>query len=99
MSVLIKGMEIPETCDECRFKEGEFDTECYGRGIVCAVDGSSHEPRYKSNCKLVEIPTPHGRLIDADALCDDLTAFYQGEVAARSLIYRQPTIIDAEGEG
>ena len=49
MSVMIKGMEMPETCDECRFKEGEFDTECYGRGIVCAVDGGSHEPRYKSN--------------------------------------------------
>ena len=95
MSVMIKGMEMPETCDECRFKEGEFDTECYGRGIVCAVDGGSHEPRYKSNCKLVEIPTPHGRLIDADALLE-ANAYRTGKGILA--INAAPTVIEAEGK-
>ena len=99
MSVLIKGMKMPETCDECRFKEGEFDTECYGRGIVCAVDGSSHEPRYKGDCKLVEIPTPHGRLIDRDALIAAYDAQHEGVAGrARKLMEEAPTIIEAEGE-
>lgn len=31
------------------------------------------------------------RLIDADVLKEDLTAFYQNEVTARQLIDRQPT--------
>ena len=33
------------------------------------------------------------RLIDADVLKEDLTAFYQNEVTARQLIDRQPTAL------
>jgi hypothetical protein len=52
-------------------------------------------------CPLVEIPTPHGRLIDADAL---KTAFPTSEnatnikvSAVRRAINRMSTIIEAEG--
>ena len=36
------------------------------------------------------------RLIDADALKQDLSRFYSGEVTARNLIDEQPTIIMQE---
>lgn len=74
MSVLIKGMEMPHNCYECRL---EYDC------MMCAVTGTSFiwagefrttrknfNPKTDrlSDCPLVEIPTPHGQLIDADPL-------------------------------
>jgi len=73
MSILIKGMEMPKSCDECRF----FDWH-KGMGNFCNIDESI---KYKAHfgkdfevmmekigdCPLIEVP-PHGRLIDADAL-------------------------------
>ena len=46
-------------------------------------------------CPLVEIPTPHGRLIDADAIQD-----YNVETFGQRLLIidTAPTVIEAEGE-
>ena len=72
MSVLIKGMEMPKSCEKCPCKTAD----AFG-GLGCQATG--YIPLRKANqdrpdwCPLVEIP-PHGRLIDADALeaqCDD----------------------------
>ena len=64
MSVLIKDMEMPDNCEECR-----FDTEC---GFCSAMPdnfcGDTDGFTKPDWCPLVEVPTPHGRLIDADAL-------------------------------
>lgn len=61
MSVLIKGMEMPKSCNECRFS---VDGWCY----VCKPQSEEERKRITTNyCPLVEIP-PHGRLIDADTL-------------------------------
>ena len=60
MSVLIKGMEMPDKCRHCRFSS-DFD---------CAVTGHfipTHSIR-QLDCPLVEVPTPHGDLIDRDKL-------------------------------
>lgn len=50
------------------------------------------------DCPLVEIPTPHGRLIDADKLANE--TFY-GATSAPYITYRKfvnaPTVIEAEG--
>ena len=55
MSVLIKGMEMPESCKKCGVTScGLYDAETWG--IYRHPD-----------CPLVEVPIPHGRLIDADA--------------------------------
>ena len=56
MSVLVRGMNMPKTCNECRFAY---------RGACIANIG--REVKVDQICPLVEIPTPHGRLIDADA--------------------------------
>lgn len=39
------------------------------------------------------------RLIDADALKEDLTRFYDGEVTARQLIDEQPTVEPEQKKG
>ncbi len=52
MSVILKGMEMPERCGSCFLRVGGCKQRIY------------MEQRPK-DCPLVEIPTPHGRLIDA----------------------------------
>ena len=66
MSILIKDMEMPKTCWEC----GGCD-DCHESLTFCAlipngkdlegVDINKDKPDW---CPLVEIPTPHGDLID-----------------------------------
>lgn len=57
MSILIKGLEIPQGCYDC---EGQLcGTFCeYAREYI------THKKDRHPNCPLVEIPTPHGRLIE-----------------------------------
>ena len=60
MSILIKGMGMPRDCGECRFG---YDGKCFAVSPIHRFFvGDTFE------CPLVEVPTPHGRLIDADAL-------------------------------
>lgn len=77
MSVFIKGMEMPESCVLCRL-------ECLYR-----IHNSTSRSEY---CPLVEIKTPHGRLIDADD-------YFNKEYGdARAFIDNAPTVIEAEVE-
>ena len=77
MSVLIKGMEMPKHAGVNEDKDTVY------RCIVIAHPDNSAElvidTEFASpydnghnvkRCPLVEIPTPHGRLIDADALME-----------------------------
>ena len=89
MSVLIKGSIMPLMCEECPCYDCD-DNSCKatGRGVI--------EYRYDGrpdNCPLVEIPTPHGRLIDADELLRQPmnTANYP-----KNYVHVAPTIIEAE---
>ena len=74
MSVLIKGMEMAHSCVGCRFCEhgsiNEWDLYC---GINNKHIGNWDDKHINNgwrhpDCPLVEVPTPHGRLIDADEL-------------------------------
>jgi len=72
MSVLIKGMKMPEKCGSCDLFHVESPMHCTvvkGHKTVGAPYGM---PR-PDWCPLVEIPEPHGDLIDRDALVKDLT--------------------------
>ena len=66
MSVYIKGMEMPKSCESCPCKTAD----AFG-GLVCQATG--YIPLRKVNqdrpdaCPLVPVPE-HGRLIDADAI-------------------------------
>ena len=94
MSVLIKGMKMPEYCDHCPF-------DIWG---TCAVDSDiicTFPPVTRASaCPLVEVP-PHGRLIDADALFDKVFDYYgeDSETAENwmmQFILRAPTVIPAD---
>lgn len=108
MSILIKGMNIPENCLMCPF-HGFGDYK--GESIVCALTGRSEgQLSNVLGCPLVEVPTPHGRLIDADALhkatyhrafeTDGDTKWQSGcwvrYRAIEQVQDSQPTIIEAE---
>ena len=81
---------MPDTCTEC-FKHNKCDG--YHIEILKNEDGD-YIPQYIAhNCPLVEVKTPHGRLIDADKI-------YHGweMVVYDSDFEKAPTVIEAEVE-
>lgn len=102
MSVLIKGIKMPKNCTICRFCAPEADPE---NGEMCMATGKYVPPcstERLEECPLVEIPTPHGRLIDEKQIpYIDLNAdMPQSKVRVwttfKDKIDRLPTIIEAE---
>ena len=94
--ILIKGMGMPQKCGQCKLFHAEYPMYCTavkGYRTVGAPYGMSR-PDW---CPLVEIPTPHGRLIDADELANK--TFYS-LTGAPYITYRTfcnaPTVIEAE---
>ena len=80
MSVLVKGMEMPKTCAYCRFiyadpnieYEQPDGTKMVGGCCCCFTGNVIWNTKRDDDCPLGDVPTPHGRLIDADALIEDL---------------------------
>ena len=104
MSVLIKGMEMPKNCWLCPLsvlytkpREMLFCRITKEEVLRNKVDG---------NCPIVEVPTPHGKLIDAEALKEiefcglqaDKKIIYQmgWNDAIEAIAKNAPTIIQAE---
>lgn len=103
MSVLIKGMEMPKDCRDCpmeMFYINCGDTRCRATNKLLAEEYRiipfSGRPDW---CPLVEVPTPHGRLIDADKLLEDVrknSVSYSADDFAHEWVDVQPTVIEAE---
>ena len=92
MSILIKGMEMPEKCGSCDLFHVESPMHCTvvkGHKTVGAPYGM---PR-PDWCPLVEIPE-HGRLIDADRATTESIKRTGKRLLA---IDTAPTVIEAEG--
>lgn len=109
MSVLIKGMEMPKSCIGCQFGSIESCDETEPLKIRCTIHGDfAHEVDWHEVCPLVEVPTPHGRLIDADALeneaqmrlleCNKYDNQFQKPYEVMRAIALAPTIIESEHE-
>ena len=107
MSILIKGMEMPKACEWCSFIS-TFTTES-GLGCRCEVEKFEFwdYSKRQENCPLVEVPTPHGRLIDVDELfckIDGIKGWDYGDESdmaisaaeALSAVDDSPTVIEAE---
>ena len=100
MSILIKGMEMPMRCCDCPFYglesagHGMFYDFCKGGEFILY----SPDNEIDENCPLVPVPTPHGRLIDADALLMDANKLRYGEgwLITVENIEAAPTVIEAE---
>jgi len=95
MSVLIRGMKMPETCSDCELYQYGF---CMVTRNVC--DKALAQRR--DDCPLVEVP-PHGRLVDGDVLMtevmdSDLDHLQRDDwKEVIQIVADAPTIIEAEG--
>lgn len=100
--ILIRGMEMPKNCKLCKL---------YVKPACCYLRDIVHLPEYTDpiigkrheHCPLIEVPTPHSRLIDADAL---MTEFMDSDLdhlqrddwrEVIQIVQDAPTIIEAEG--
>ena len=97
MSVLVKGMEMPRDCEECRFCEVIDGLGCMATHYLILRRHGQDKPNW---CPLVAVPTPHGRLIDADELIV-FEAHVDGaqnglRFVPAEFIEAAPTIIEAE---
>ena len=62
MSVIIKGLKMPKNCGECIWIQRGYPDWCdlpMGRDLF-------NDKKRPDWCPLIEVPTPHGPLIDAD---------------------------------
>lgn len=106
MSVLIKGVKMPNCCDDC------WALDEYGDYPVCRITkeqrGYNFRIREKrmDKCPLVPV-LPHGRLIDADALLEHMKKIHdkwkmEGHYTPTTddeiMTMYMPTIIEAEEE-
>lgn len=114
MSVMIKGMEMPRGCNVCQLRDLCFDYYvCRAKKLDDGryLDVDDVVGRRHRCCPLVDIPTPHGRLIDADNLVkvlqntlDNYPDNYNDEKTVEKLIVtvckryieNTPTVIEAE---
>lgn len=95
MSVLIKGMEMPDNCRACPL-ETDYGT-CGYYSLFVEAGHDSEIWKRRDDCPLIELP-PHGRLIDADALTT-VTEMVNGEWKTYVEVFEiadAPTIIEAE---
>lgn len=69
MSVLIKGMEMPENCFECPLNTDYVMCGYYEMCDKTAKTLESDYDRRPDACPLVEVSTPHGDLIERKEIC------------------------------
>lgn len=93
MSVLIKGIDMPQSCFSCPCFDDEVTFFCCVLDIKCDTYRDKRHP----DCPLVEIPTPHGDLVDRDDIDNAIRLIKPiTKGAACEAIYNALTIIEAE---
>ena len=116
MSVIVRGMNMPKNCSDCPLNYDQMSCSVTGTGwwsdTMVLMDFDSCKERLH-NCPLIDIPTPHGRLGDLNALWDRMSKYSDNEGAkmpygdndfmihrdsACELIEDAPTVIEAEAE-
>ncbi len=110
MSVLVKDMRFPNYCSDCEFSKlwGNSGTYCSRHPERESVKYGEGKPEW---CPIADVPTPHGRLIEAEPLIDYCKRFIEAYDYRKSLqdkarrhellnmvgeIASAPTIIEAE---
>ena len=90
MGVYIKGMVMPDNCMKCILRVRDKNKSwCLVSGKRLARSLLEIMP---SGCPLIEVPEPHGRLIDADA-------YYANKCENQYYFLKDaPTVIEAEDE-
>ena len=101
-SVIVRGMEMPQNCDKCRFQSA---LRLYCDAMPYNFCGNTDDIERPDWCPLIEISTPHGRLIDGDAYikmmeekCDHESSLDEWVLkVCRGGVSIMPTVIEAEG--
>ena len=106
MSVIVKGVKMPDSCAVCRFAgRGGYRME----RVVCMFTGKNEDAKNVdrlSDCPLVALPDKHGRLGDLDELIHELNnSHYLGAPyvnaginIAIGKVCDASTIVEQEGE-
>lgn len=102
MSILIKGIKLSNCwgCPCCSFQDNGFAGWDHYCNLLDEFVNDYHHSRHKL-CPLIEVLTPHGRLIDADKIeyhfeVNGNTAMEGCEFVTKGEIGRVPTVIEAE---
>ena len=102
--LLIKGVKIPKTCNECQSTLGLFCNECplfkdFPKEYMSESEILQHTRL--SDCPLVEIPS-HGDLIDRDELMDVIGHKFHDKAPSGTDVLLQlvfaPAVIESEEE-
>ena len=97
MSILIRGMEMPQNCDKCRFQSA---FKLYCDAMPYNFCGNTDDIERPDWCPLIELP-PHGRLIAEKTITEiryhDADGYHivNGEQLCE-LEIDAPTVIEAE---
>lgn len=98
MSVIVKGMKMPENCMECKIKQYvDYESDycvCPFSEVMCLSIGR------QDACPLVALPDHHGRLVDAGECAEYFWDHLDdnGMAGAINAINDMPTIVEAEDE-
>ena len=96
MSLFINSkVHLPSNCEKCPFNYADMSV-----GICIAADKTIDTRTYgrkrHPDCPMTELPTSHGRLIDADRFLDWLKEFHPNDVVIMSGVKNARTVIEAE---
>ena len=89
--IYIPNMQMPTNCAECMVS---IEAKC-GTDYKWLLNHTDYYDAVRPDCPLVPVPD-HGRLIDADALCELCNNSKLKSVDANDIM-RMPTIIPADG--
>ena len=102
MSILIKGMETPQKCGQCKLFHAEQPMYCMAVEGHRTVGAPYGMPR-PDWCPLIEVKEPHGDLVDKDKLMkefmdSDLDHLQRDDwKEVIQIVSDAPTVIEAEG--
>lgn len=102
MSVLIKGMEMPENCFECPCCRHDSVDGIKMEQCNLTLDSfdANYFERWNSraqNCPLFEVKTPHGNLVDREKLIAEYDRQHVGPPGgARKIMEQATAVIKAE---
>lgn len=71
MSLILKGIDLPQDCVECPLEENAVDGDGFDYWyckITESTIGIADTNKRPSNCPLIQIPKDHGDIKDAGAL-------------------------------
>ena len=96
MSIIIKGMKMPKNCRVCDFNS----SDCF-----CKINHGKIDRDFwdcDKECPIVEVPAPHGDLIDIDSkitigIKDGLKVTTVRDLLNDRAVRLPKTIIEAEG--